>query len=229
MAARDHNAALGVLKSPVREGGRGDCAQIDGAHAFMLQGLLDRLTEGPAAILDVIGGAGAEVVGIKKVVTGLDATFAELEGLEVTDFGKDVSIEFQLGQVDDFATATAGAEFEGLRCVGEVVAKGVRGGSGGHLRFTPNRDQDRWLCSSVDKDLVVVVKLPLNSIDIALSQKLLGNPELPSAPIGLTVIFSGISNSMLLTASNQLDLQLNTADLTMLGQLAIRCCYQYNV
>ena len=52
---------------------------------------------------------------------------------------------------------------------------------------------------------------------IALSQKLLGNPELPSAPVGLIVIFSGISNSILLTVSNQLDLQLNTTDLTMLG------------
>ena len=75
-----------------------------------------------------------------KIVAGLDGTFEVLKGLEVTNFGEDISIDFELGQMDDFAAATAGAEFKGLWFVGEVTAKGVRGGSGGHLRLTASRD-----------------------------------------------------------------------------------------
>lgn len=75
-----------------------------------------------------------------KVVAGLDGTFEVLKGLEITNFGEDINIDFELGQMDDFATATTGAELKGLWFVGEVNAKGVRGGSGGHLRLTASRD-----------------------------------------------------------------------------------------
>jgi hypothetical protein len=34
------------------------------------------------------------------------------------DFGDDVGVDFELSQMGDFATATAGAEFERLRFVG---------------------------------------------------------------------------------------------------------------
>lgn len=98
------------------------------------------MADAAAAVLDVVGGARTEVVREIEFVAGLDATFEVLEGLEVTDFGEDVSVDFELGQVDDFATATAGSEFKGLRFVGEVNAKGVRGGSGGYLRFTAGGD-----------------------------------------------------------------------------------------
>jgi hypothetical protein len=52
--------------------------------------------------------------------------------LEVIDFGDDIRVDFELGQVDDFTTATTCAEFERLRFVGKVRAKRVVRGEG-HL------------------------------------------------------------------------------------------------
>jgi hypothetical protein len=52
--------------------------------------------------------------------------------LEVIDFGNDIRVDFELGQVDDFTTATACAEFERLRFVGKVRAKRFIHGDG-HL------------------------------------------------------------------------------------------------
>jgi hypothetical protein len=59
------------------------------------------------------------------------------------NFGEDVSIYFELRQMDDEATSTASAKFKGLRFVSEVEAKSIRRGRGGHLRFIVD-----WGCKS---------------------------------------------------------------------------------
>lgn len=82
------------------------------------------MADAAAAVLDVLGGARAKLVRKIKFVAGLDTTFKGLEGLEVTNFGEDISVDFELGQMDDFATATAGAEFKGLWFVGNVGCEG---------------------------------------------------------------------------------------------------------
>jgi len=137
MAARDHDAALVVLEGPVRQRRRGDRAEVDRAHACILQGLLDCLTETTATIFGESGGAGAEIVRIIKVVSSLDAPFRLREGLEVMDFSDDVGVDLELSQMDDFAAATTGAKFEMLRFVRQVRAKGIcsGGGSRGRLRL----------------------------------------------------------------------------------------------